>query len=220
MSNLLLGLTFLMIGDSHMATPRYLITTLHDDLLAEGAKVVSYGACGVSAGAWVVPRAQPCGAASRDNKGPVVENRDKAAMTTPIDQLIAKVRPNVIVVEIGDPMAGYNLKEFPKATVTENVTQLTARIKASNLPCLWIGPSWGTEGGPYFKTFARVKELSDHLKTIVSPCQYIDSLTLSQPGEWATFDGQHHNSVGYQKWGQALEQVIVQNATIRALVKH
>jgi hypothetical protein len=220
MSNLLMGLTFLMIGDSHMANPRYLITTLQDDLMAAGAKVVSYGVCGVSAGAWVTPHPMPCGAAMRDNKGPIVENRDKTAKTTPIDQLIAKVHPNVLVVEIGDPMAGYNLKVMPRANIADNVSELTTRIKATHLPCVWIGPGWGTEGGPYFKTFARVKELSDYLKTIVSPCQYIDSLQLSKPGEWPTFDGQHYTSVGYQKWGAALAQVIEQNVTLRAMVKH
>ena len=41
MNALLAGLTILVIGDSHMVTSGYLITTLHDDLLAQGATVDS-----------------------------------------------------------------------------------------------------------------------------------------------------------------------------------
>ena len=35
-SSLLAGLTILMIGDSHLATPDYLIKSLHDKALVEG----------------------------------------------------------------------------------------------------------------------------------------------------------------------------------------
>ena len=55
MSALLAGLAVLIIGDSHMVTRDYLITTLHDDLVAEGASVDSYGMCGANAGDWVYP---------------------------------------------------------------------------------------------------------------------------------------------------------------------
>ena len=217
MQNLLMGLTFLVIGDSHFASPRYLITTLHDALLQRGAKVATYGACGVPAGAWVAPRVTPCGNAVRVERGAIKEENGNKAHSWSVDQLVGQVKPNIVVVGIGDTMAGYNQKVFPKEWITEQVTALTTRLRADNVRCIWVGPGWGTEGGPYFKTFARVKELSDLLSTVVAPCEYIDSLTLSKPGEWSTFDGQHYSAVGYQKWGEALGMAIANSATVRSL---
>jgi hypothetical protein len=140
-------------------------------------------------------------------------------MSWSIDTLIQQTHPNLIVVEIGDALAGYGDRELRRGYVSEQVALLTDRIKAHHLPCVWIGPGWGTEGGPYFKTFARVKEYSDYLATQVAPCEYIDSLTLSKPGEWPTFDGQHYTVPGYQKWGAALSTVILQSATVKGLAK-
>ena len=220
MQNLLMGLTFLIIGDSHFASPKYLITTLHDDLTRMGAKVDTFGACGLPAGAWVSPRVAPCGVAQRVQNGPIQENRTPQARGWSVEELITQYKPNVVVVGIGDTMAAYNQKDFPVDWIKSQVTSLTSRIAAQNVACLWVGPGWGTEGGPYFKTFERVKQLSDLLSTIVAPCTYINSLDLSKPGEWGTFDGQHYTAVGYQKWGDALSTVISQNATVKGLVRH
>ena len=220
MQNLLAGVAFLIIGDSHFVTKNYLINTLQDGLLKQGAKVETFGACGVPAGAWVAPRLVQCGVAQRIGNGPVNEDRTPKAMSWSVDALIDQYKPNVVVVGIGDTMAGYNQREMPRQWIEQNVQELTARIKAHNLPCLWIGPGWGTEGGPYSKTYARVKELSDFLAATVTPCTYVDSLALSKPGEWPTFDGQHYTGVGYQKWGAALTQAIAQTATVRGLARH
>ena len=73
-----------------------------------------------------------------------------------------------------------------------------------------VDRAWlGNGGGPYFKTYARVKEMNDFLSTHVAPCRYIDSLKFAQPGEWNTFDGQHYSLPGYQKWGTAIDGEIV-----------
>jgi hypothetical protein len=49
MNGLLAGLAILVIGDSHMVSNDYLITTLHNALLEQGATVNSYGMCGTTA---------------------------------------------------------------------------------------------------------------------------------------------------------------------------
>ena len=88
-SSLLAGLSILIIGDSHMATPYYLIGGLHDDLIRKGANVHSIGICGANAGDWL--KATPggsCGAAERRGKEPAVALRGKA-MTTPITRTLA-----------------------------------------------------------------------------------------------------------------------------------
>ena len=211
-SPILAGLTILMLGDSHFATQGYLVNTLQDELIKQGAKVTTFAACGAPTSIWTEAGVAPCGTAERIQSGPLKTDHTKTARVQQIDALIAEVHPNLIIVGGGDTMAGYSQKEFPATYVGEQVSRLTRRIQAANIACVWIGPGWGTEGGPYFKTFARVHEMSDFLATHVQPCHYIDSTKFSAPGEWATFDGQHYTMVGYQKWGAAIDQAITQLA--------
>ena len=65
MQTILAGLAFLIIGDSHFATNHYLISTLQDGLIKDGAKAETFGSCGMPAGAWVSPRPVACGTAQR-----------------------------------------------------------------------------------------------------------------------------------------------------------
>lgn len=209
MQNILAGVAFLIIGDSHFATDNYLITTLHNELLQRGAKVETFGACGLSAGEWIKPSFTPCGTAHRGGDGPVEEYRT-GAKSWPIDALIDQVRPNLVVVGIADTMAAYGRRDMPKEWISENVKALTSRITAHRVSCIWVGPAWGAEGGPFFKTFARAQEMSNFLATQVSPCVYLDSLALAAPGEWKTFDGMHFTTLGYRQWGAALATAMTQ----------
>lgn len=221
MSLLLAGLTVLMIGDSHMTTEGFLITTLHDDLMQQGAKVYSFGACGTPSGAWTKRIRPPCGSAFRLDDGPVRMRPGAAGSTTPLPQLVKKYHPDLIVVVNGDTMAGYKQAHMPKSWIWEQVSSLTKTIKASGTSCVWVGPAWGTEGGKYGKNFARVKELSSYLSGIVAPCTYIDSLKMSKPGEWSTIpgDGQHFTADGYLSWGDAIAHEI-ESPEILQTIKH
>ncbi len=207
-SPILAGLTVLMLGDSHFATPGYLITTLQDALISQGAKVTTEAACGAPTSVWVTDGHSTCGTAERVQSGPIKLGKATTPLPT-FEQLIQTVRPNLIIVGGGDTMAGYAQKELPVQYLQESVTALTRRIQAVGIPCVWIGPGWGTEGGPYFKTYARAAELSDYLATHVQPCRYIDSQKFAKPGEWHTFDGQHYTLPGYQKWGTAIDGEIL-----------
>jgi hypothetical protein len=216
MNALLAGLAILVIGDSHMVTRDYLITTLHDDLLAQGATVDTYGMCGANAADWVYPATVSCGRAERHGKeGPKID-RDASIPTYTIDSLIAKSHPNLVVIEMGDTMAGYGQHDFPQAWIYQQVHALTGRIAAQNIPCVWVGPPWGSEGSTFHKTFDRVKEMSTFLSTAVAPCRFIDSTQFSQPGQWPTIDGQHLTNAGYRAWGEditrSLDQVVPQVA--------
>ncbi len=212
MNALLAGLVVLVIGDSHMVTRDYLITTLHNDLIAQGATVHSYGMCGTNAGDWVYKTTVSCGRAERHGKaGPTIDRRPRAPGWT-VDELVAADHPNLVVVEIGDTMAGYGQQAFPQAWIFGEVRALTAKIAAHNIPCVWVGPPWGNEGSSYHKTFARVKEMSQFLATAVAPCRYIDSTQFSKPGEWPTIDGQHLTSSGYSAWAKGIANSIAQIA--------
>jgi hypothetical protein len=213
-NGLLAGLTILVIGDSHMVTRDYLITTLHDDLTQAGATVESFGMCGANAGDWVYPTTVSCGKAERVGKAAPDINRAPSTPTYQVDQLIAKSHPNLIVIEMGDTMAGYGQKDFPQAWIYQQVHALTGRIAAQNIACVWVGPPWGSEGSSYHKTFARVKQMSEFLSTAVAPCKFIDSTQFSKPNDWPTIDGQHLTASGYKAWGadivRAIDQVVPQ----------
>jgi hypothetical protein len=206
------GLTILMLGDSHFASTGYLINTLADELMRQGAKVTTYAACGAPTSIWVDGGAPPCGAAERVMSGPVKTTPAGKGNVPSLNAMVSSIHPNLIIIGAGDTMAGYAQPTLPTSYINQQVGALTRQISALNIPCVWIGPGWGTEGGPYFKTFARAHEMSDYLANHVAPCRYIDSLQFAKPGEWQTFDGQHYNAAGYQKWGQALDQALVRMA--------
>ncbi|MFA6970383.1 MAG: SGNH/GDSL hydrolase family protein [Gallionella sp.] len=221
MSLLLAGLTVLVIGDSHLTAPDFLITSLHDDLMKQGAKVYTYGACGTPSGAWMKSIQPPCGSAFRLDNGPLRVRAGEAGFTKPLPELVKLHHPDLIVVVNGDTMAGYKNAAMPKPWIRDEVRTLTNGIKASGASCVWVGPAWGSEGGKYGKNFVRVKEMSEYLAEIVSPCIYVNSLKMSKPGEWATIpgDGQHFESEGYQAWGSAITNEIV-SSDILQKIKH
>lgn len=219
MSLLLAGLTVLVLGDSHMSDKNYLITTLHDDLMKQGAKVYSFGACGTPSSAWMKAIRPPCGSAFRLDDGHVRIRASEAGFTKPLPALVEKYHPNLIVVVNGDTMAGYKDKVLPKRWIWGQVSSLTKGIKASGASCVWVGPAWGEEGGKYGKTYVRAKEMSNYLAEIVAPCIYVSSLKMSKPGEWRTIDGQHLNDAGYLSWGSAITKQIV-SSDILQKIKH
>lgn len=219
LNTLLAGLTVLVIGDSHMASNNYLISTLHDDLMERGAVVYSYGSCGSSAGAWVRKTHSICGGAQRIKDGEVVKDNPAEATTRPIAELVNTHKPNLIVVVNGDTMGAYNNPTMPKTWIWQEVTSLTKAIKKTGVACAWVGPPWGAEGGEYGKTFARVKELSSYLSGIVAPCTYIDSSAMAKPGEWRSTDGQHFSSSGYRYWGKAIGEAVSAPAVLATVKK-
>lgn len=197
----LAGLVVLIIGDSHMAVKDFLLGSLPDALLNQGAIVHSYGVCGSQPHDWVAQTELSCGRAERHNADEPIVDKSPKVKTWSLEKLIKLHHPNLLIVELGDNMAGYGiLPTLPKEWISFETMELLQPITAHHLPCIWVGPPWGTEGGPSNKTFARVHDLSDYLSTVVHPCRYVDSLRFSQPGEWATFDGEHLTPDSYRLW--------------------
>jgi hypothetical protein len=216
MNGALAGLVILVLGDSHMAGPSYLISSLHENLQTQGATVYTYGMCGASADAWLQKTTVSCGRAQRLDKGPVQAERDKPEITWQIGDLLAQHHPNLVIVEAGDAMAGYGSPQMPKAWIYDQVHALATRIHAANAACVWVGPVYGKADSPYHKDDARVREESQFLSQSVAPCAFIDSTQFVRPGEWPTTDGQHLTTPGYRAWGadivNALVQLKAQNA--------
>jgi hypothetical protein len=208
MDGALAGLTILLIGDSHMSNRDFLVTTLHEALAAQGAMVNTYGMCGINAADWISKVTAPCRAERHGAAGPIYTTT--VAPTWVLGDLIAQNHPNLVMVELGDTMAGYDNAELLKPWIYDQVRQLIGRITAQNLSCVWIGPTWGNPDSSYHKTVTRVKEMSDFLSQIVTPCSYVDSTKFARPGEWHTIDGQHLTANGYRKWGTDIAEAVVQ----------
>jgi hypothetical protein len=194
------GLSVLIIGASHLATPGYLITTLHDELLKLGANVHTMGICGSRPSHWVKPIALTCGAAERKGNNPATYHVGTQGAKS-LEQLVAESKPSWVVVVMGDTIGGYRTSLDVKWASNE-VSDLTREIQRLNIKCAWVGPAWGREGGRFSKTDVATQAISNFLSTNTSPCKYIDSLKMSKPGEWQTIDGQHFTSTGYKYWGQ------------------
>jgi len=215
-TTLLAGLTVLIIGDSHLAFPNYLIKSLHDDLIEQGAAVHSIGVCGSNPGDWIAASpAGKCGGADRLGTTPPTL-MGKNASTTAIKALIAKDKPNLVLVVMGDTLANYK-QSFSKAWAWQQVTGLTKEISSSGTACAWVGPAWGVEGGAFRKTYARAQLVSTFLSTNVAPCTYIDSLTMSKPGAWATHDGEHFTDKGYEQWGKGITRSVIELPIVKNL---
>lgn len=219
LTSLFAGLSILLIGDSHLSAPGYLITTLQDDLIKQGAEVRTIGVCGSNAGDWTKTTPGACGGAERAGSGQVTLH-GKEAHTSPVTDLIAAGKPNLVLIVLGDTMAGYTNDSFPKTWAWQQTTALTKAIAGTGTACAWIGPGWGTEGGKYGKNFARVKQMSAFLASNVAPCAYIDSLQFSTPGQWPTTDGQHYTNTGYKTWGDAIAKQLADLPSVKALQKH
>lgn len=204
----LAGLSILVIGASHLATPGYLITSLHDRLLQSGAKVHSIGVCGATPGAWVTGEGSDCGGAERIDRGAMKISVGRTARTQPLEALVRAERPQLLVIVLGDTIAGYQDSYFPMNWASQQVAMVTSTVEALAIPCVWVGPSWGQNGGAYGKSNERVQMVSDFLARRVKPCSYINSLNFSRPGEWSTLDGQHLAPLGYKMWGDGIVREI------------
>lgn len=204
------GIRILIIGASHLATPGYLITGLHDQLQAKGAQVHSIGVCGVTPSAWVSETQGLCGSAERKGKSPPRLSILRAAHTTPVRTLIAQDQPQWVIVVMGDTLAGYKEGNFSRQWAWTEVQQLTSQLEQSQTRCIWVGPPWGNDGGALQKSNQRVKQVSDFLAEHVAPCRYINSLAMSRPGQWATADGQHFYDDGYRAWSTAITREVLQ----------
>jgi hypothetical protein len=202
----LAGIAVLVIGESHMSLPSYLLDPLTESLTNQGAKVYAYGACGASAGDWLKKIQVPCGAKKVGSEKATVKGSD--ATTTPIKDLISFDKPDIVLVIIGDTMASYG-KPFPQAWAWQGVTSLAKEISSTNTPCIWVGPAWGKEGGKYGKNNDRVKFFSTFLANNVSPCEYVESTKFSNIGDWATIDGQHLTPAGYKSWSSKITQSVL-----------
>jgi len=210
----LAGLSLLVIGESHMATPHYLMNPLHEQLTEQGATVHSIGVCGASPSKWVNVGTTDCGYSDRVGKDAAVEVLGNSP-TIAIKSVIAKDKPDALVVVIGDTVGSYEQPEYPKSWANQEISTLMKVIKETNVKCYWVGPAWG-EPKRFNKSPELVQRTNNFLKENVAPCTYIDSTTFSEPGKWKTIDGQHFSAKYYKSWASGITNAIVSNPPTKA----
>jgi len=101
MSGALAGLVILVIGDSHMV---YMGSPLHEALEQQDAAVNTYGMCGSMATDWLSRTTTQC-TTERHSNGPAI-HKNTTSQGWVLPDLLAKNHPNLVVVELGDNMAG------------------------------------------------------------------------------------------------------------------
>lgn len=207
----LAGLTILVLGSSHHATPGYLITSLHDNLLSQGAAhVYTYGLCGGTPRAWLAPSNGKCGGAERVDNGPVKMSLGKSFQTRAIGDYVKDVKPDLVVIEINDTIADYKNDTFPREWQKDEVSKLAKALAQTGVKCAWVGPAWGQEKGSYGKNPARTVQVADFLASNVAPCSFIDSRKMSkESAPWPSTDGQHYTIPGYKSWADGIIKAVV-----------
>jgi hypothetical protein len=204
----LMGIKILMLGASHLATPGYFGTVLHNQLADQGAIVHTVAVCGAFPSHWATPADGSCGSLEKIGNTPADYRVGKTPKTKSYTELVASDAPNLVILVMGDSVANYAGPFMDKKWASQEISKLTSVVGESKVACVFIGPPWGTEGGKSKKTHARTKEANEFLKNSVKPCTYVDSLKMSKPGEWATTDGMHLTQKDYKEWAARTLQEI------------
>ena len=94
----LLGLKILMLGASHMATPGYFGTVLHNQLADQGAIVHTVAVCGAFPGYWVSPIEGVCGSLEKIGNTPAEYKIGKSPKTKSYLEFVATESPDLVVL--------------------------------------------------------------------------------------------------------------------------
>lgn len=122
--------TVLFVGDSHSVGP--FGWKLDELLRAAGHRTATYASCGSIAQWWVSGKPTPCGYFFRDLDGKT-EKGTKGP--TPIfADLLARVKPEAVIVELGANYAGLPSDEF----AIRDMGDMAAKIKAAGAACFWV----------------------------------------------------------------------------------
>ena len=169
----------LFIGDSHSVGP---FGWKLDELIRStpDIKVGSYASCGSVFQWWETGRETPCGYFFRDTAG--VTSKGVKTATPIFDDLMAEVRPALVVVELGANYAGYASDE----PAGNDMKKLVKKISDSGAACFWITKPDSRKGKD---DIPRI--LSMTRQAALPYCGYFDSTKVtSYPAEGG--DGIHY----------------------------
>lgn len=169
----------LFIGDSHSVGP---FGWKLDELLrtVPGAKVGTYSSCGSIFQWWETGKPTPCGYFFRDTAGRT--EKGNKGPTPLFDRLMAEVKPDLVVVELGANYAGYESDEF----AVGDMKKLVKKIADAKAKCFWISkPDSRKNHGD----IPRILQLTQ--AAALPYCEFFDSTTVTRYPEEGG-DGIHY----------------------------
>lgn len=170
--------TVLFVGDSHSVGP---FGWRVDELLREaGHKTATYASCGSIAQWWVTGKATPCGYFFRDLTGRT--EKGQKGPTPIFTDLLAKVKPEAVIVELGANYAGNPSDEF----AIKDMGDMAAKIKAAGAACFWVTKP---DSRKNHDDIPRILELT--YKAVAGECQVFDSTKVTKYPETGG-DGIHY----------------------------
>ena len=170
--------TVLFVGDSHSVGP---FGWRVDELLREaGHKTATYASCGSIAQWWVTGKATPSGYFFRDLAGKT--EKGQKGPTPIFTDLLAIVRPEAVIVELGANYAGNPSDEF----AIKDMGDLAAKIKAAGAACFWVTKP---DSRKNHDDIPRILELT--YKAVADKCQVFDSTKVTKYPETGG-DGIHY----------------------------
>ncbi len=185
------GTKVLMIGDSH--TVGAFGTELDKQLRTTGAQVATYGASGSSATQWANGGTTSSGYVERGANGQVVQPPWNQQHSIPkLEDLIAKEKPGVIIVNLG--------ANFRGGDPTSQVRSLGEIAKKHGIKLIWVGPPKTREDSG---NDSSIKAFDQKMAAAMAPYgTYIasDPFTPTYSGG----DGLHYGTEAGKKWAQGI----------------
>lgn len=170
--------TVLFVGDSHSVGP---FGWKVDELLrGAGHATASYASCGSIAQWWVTGKPTPCGYFFRGLDGKT--EKGQKGPTPIFAELLAKVRPDAVIVELGANYAGLPSDDF----AVKDMAAMAEKIRAAGAACYWVTKPDSRKG---HDDIPRILELT--YKAASDKCRVFDSTKVTTYPETGG-DGIHY----------------------------
>jgi len=171
--------TVLFVGDSHSVGP--FGARLDGLLRGAGHNTASYASCGSIAQWWVNAKPTSCGYFFRGLDG--AADRGLKAPTPVFTDLLASVKPDIVVVELGANYGGNPSDDF----AIKDMGDMAARIKAAGAECYWV-----TKPNSRLNQDQTARLIALTGKAVSGSCKVFDSTKVTAyPAEGG--DGTHYS---------------------------
>lgn len=169
--------TVLFVGDSHSVGP---FGWKLDQLLRDaGHGTATYSSCGSISQWWVTGKATPCGYFFRGLDGKA--EKGQKGPTPIFAELLEKVKPRAVIVELGANYAKLPSDEF----AVKDMGEMAARIRAAGAACFWVTKPDSRDRAD----IPRILELT--YKAVSDKCKVFDSTKVTKYPETGG-DGVHY----------------------------